>query len=85
MHHIRFMYWPSNVKETVLFPFSEYDGPDTGVYGGDTEVANKILIFKPGAWLKAGLPGFLKLLWFACQYVCVSAPNGINKQWRDMV
>ena len=37
-------------------------------------------------------PGFLKLLLFAlyacvCVYVsvCVSAPEGINNQWRDMV
>ena len=29
------MYWPSNVKETILFPFNEYDGTDTGVRGGD--------------------------------------------------
>ena len=34
------MYWPSNVKETILFPFREYDGPDTGVLGGDIGVAN---------------------------------------------
>ena len=35
------------------------------------------------------MPGFLKLLWFACQYVClyvsVSTPKGINNQWHDMV
>ena len=34
------MYWPSNVKETILFLFNEFDGPDTGIYGGDAEVAN---------------------------------------------
>ena len=31
------------------------------------------------------VPGFLKLLWFARRYVCVSAPKGINNQWSDMV
>ena len=35
------MYWPSNAKETILFPFSENDGPDTDVHGGDTGGANK--------------------------------------------
>ena len=34
-------------------------------------------------------PGFLKLLWFTCRYVClsvcVSTPEGINNQWHDMV
>ena len=46
-------------------------------------------------------PGFLKLFWFMCWYVCVSvclcicvsvylcvcasAPEGINNQWHDMV
>ena len=32
-------------------------------------------------------PGFLKLLWFMHQYacVCVSAPEGINNQWCNMV
>ena len=30
-------------------------------------------------------PGFLKLLWFTRWYVCVSAPEGINNQWPDMV
>ena len=29
-------------------------------------------------------PGFLKLLWFAHRYVCVSAPEGINNQWHDI-
>ena len=38
----------------------------------------------------ARMPGFLKLLWFACWYVCVcvsvcvSAPEGINNQWCDI-
>ena len=32
------MYWPSNANETILFPLSEYDGPDTGVHGGDAGV-----------------------------------------------
>ena len=46
----------------------------------------KPCIFKPstcGLWPFA--PGFLKLLWFMCRYVCVSAPKAINNQWRDMV
>ena len=32
-------------------------------------------------------PDFLKLLWFTRWYVCVcvSTPEGINNQWRDMV
>ena len=34
-------------------------------------------------------PGFLKLLWFARRYVCLSVclsiSEGINNQWRDMV
>ena len=34
---------------------------------------------KPGAHLH----GFLKLLLFVHQYVCVSAPEGINNQWHD--
>ena len=38
-------------------------------------------IFKPGA----RAPGFLKLLWFARRYVCVSALEAINNQWGDMV
>ena len=33
-------------------------------------------------------PGFLKLFWFARRYVCVcvcvSAPEAINNQWRDI-
>ena len=42
--------------------------------------------FKPGTCgLWQHVPGFLKLLWFAHQYVCVSAPKGINNQWHDMV
>ena len=28
------------------------------------------------------MPGSLKLLWFTCWYVCVSAPEVINNQWR---
>ena len=43
-------------------------------------------IFKPGArGQRPRVPGFLKLLWFARWYVCVSAPKAINNQWRDMV
>ena len=32
------------------------------------------------------VPGFLKLLQFVCWYVCVcvSAPEAINNQWRDI-
>ena len=41
------------------------------------------LVFKPGAGLLK--PGFLKLLWFARWYVCVSLPEGINYQWHVMV
>ena len=41
------------------------------------------------AHVAEGVPGFLKLLWFMCWYVCacvcVSTPEGINNQWRDMV
>lgn len=33
------MYWPSNFKETILLPFSEYDGPNTGIHG-DAGLAN---------------------------------------------
>ena len=52
------------------------------------------ILFKPGArGQRPRAPGFLKLLWFAHQYscvcvclsVCVSVPEGINNQWRDMV
>ena len=48
-------------------------------------------IFKPGVHgLRLHVPGFLKLLWFVCRYVCVFVclcvrPQGINDQWRDMV
>ena len=43
-------------------------------------------VFKPGACsLRQHAPGFLKLLWFVHRYVCVSAPEAINNQWRDMV
>ena len=37
------------------------------------------------------VPGFLRLLWIVCQYVCVrlsvcaSTSKGINNQWHDMV
>ena len=31
------------------------------------------------------VPGFLKLLWFAYRYVCMSALDGINNQWHDLV
>ena len=31
------------------------------------------------------MPGFLKLLWFTRWCVCVSTPEAINNQWRDMV
>ena len=33
------MYCPSNFNEIILFPLSEYDGPDTSVHGGDAGVA----------------------------------------------
>ena len=39
-----------------------------------------VQIFKPDAhWLKASVPGFLKLLLssMSVQYVCVSTPEGI--------
>ena len=47
-------------------------------------------VIKPGAHgRRPHAPGFLKLLWFTCQYVCVSvcvsAPEGINNRWHDMV
>ena len=47
-------------------------------------------VFKPGAHgRRPRVRGFLKLLWFARRYVClcvcVSAPEAINNQWRDMV
>ena len=35
-----FMYWPSSGKKTILFSFSEYNCPDTGLHGGDASVAN---------------------------------------------
>ena len=45
-------------------------------------------IIKPGARGRTRAPGFLKLLWFACRYVCmcvyVSAPEAINNQWHDI-
>ena len=48
------------------------------------------LVFKPGArGRRPRAPGFLKLFWSACRYacvcVCVSTPQAINNQWRDMV
>ena len=40
-----------------------------------------------GLWPR--IPGFLKSFLLACRYVCmsvcVSAPEGINNQWHDMV
>ena len=40
--------------------------------------------------LRLCAPGFLKLFWFAHQYVvcvcvCVSTPKAIKNQWHDMV
>ena len=43
-------------------------------------------VLKPGACgQRPRAPGFLKLLWFTCRYACVSAPEAINNQWRDMM
>ena len=47
--------------------------------------ARATYVFKPGArGRRPHVPGFLKLLWFACQYACVSAPEGVNNQWCDI-
>ena len=44
------------------------------------------LLIKPGTrGQRLHAPGFLKLLWFTHWYACVSSPEGINNQWRDMV
>ena len=50
-----------------------------GTYG--TVKITCMNIFKPGT------PGFLKLILcesFVCMFVCVSTPEAINNQWRDV-
>ena len=34
---------------------------------------------------KSFLKLFLFVRWYVCMFVCVSAPEGINNQWHDMV
>ena len=60
-------------------------------FGGGNKPTRCNELFKPGACgLRLHMPGFLKLLWFACRYMCVCVclcvhPEGINNQWHDMV
>ena len=54
-------------------------------------------LFLNQAQVRPDAPGYLKLLWFThwyvcvcvclsvCLFVCLSAPKGINNQWRDML
>ena len=59
--------------------------PDCYLIAHIQDFTTTLQFFKPGACgQRPCVPGFLKLLWFTRRYVCVSTPEAINNQWRDI-